>query len=102
MSKLRPLSDRILVKRTESEAMTEGGLHIPEDRKRKSLWGEVLAIGPGCYFKNSTERRPIDEAIKPGAIIRFRGTAGEELDLDGESGFVMLQEDEVEAIQVEP
>ena len=100
--KLHPVNDRILVRRTKSETMTEGGLHIPDDRQIKSCWGEVLAVGPGRYLKDSTTRLPVDEAIKPGAVIRFRGFAGEQLDFDGESDLVMLREDEVEAIQVEP
>ena len=100
--KLHPVNDRVLVRRTEKEAMTEGGLHIPDDRQIRSGWGEVLAVGPGRYLKNSTSRLPVNEAIKPGAVVRFRGTSGEELDFDGESDLVMLREDEVEAIQVEP
>lgn len=97
----RPMNDFVLVKRQEAEKVTAGGLHIPEAQQKKNRFAEVLAVGPGRYVKESlTERRPV--AVKPGDVVVFRGTAGEEIELDGESGYLMLREDELEGVVESP
>jgi chaperonin GroES len=93
--KLKPLNDRILVKRDEAEAVTEGGLIIPENAKLKSRRGIVMAVGPGPFLKDSPERRPI--GLEPGQKVCWRGFNGEEVELDGVP-HVMLREDEIEGI----
>ena len=101
MRTIKPLNDHILVRRTEAENTSKGGIIIPENAKRKSCWGGVLAIGPGRYLKNSGDRRPIDPSLRPGAVLRFRGVCGQEIDFENEVGLVMLREDEVEGVRVE-
>lgn len=96
--KIKPLNDRILVRRTAKEAVTRGGLIVPESRQLKSRWGEVLAIGPGRFKKNSAERIPITE-FKVGDIVKFRGNVGQEIDDDGH---VVLRESEVDAVLTDP
>ena len=96
--KIRPLNDRVLVKRTEKEATTQGGLIVPENRQLKSRWGEVLAIGPGRYKEESHERIPITE-FQVGDVVKFRGNIGEELD---DEGHVMLRESEIDAVLTDP
>lgn len=90
---VRPNNDRILVKRQDPEAVTAGGLHIPDTRQVKSRYGKVLAVGPGRRHKKTGERIPV--GVKPGDVIYFRGTSGQELD---DEGHVMLNEDELEGI----
>ncbi len=101
MRTIKPLNDRLLLRRTEKETTTPGGLIIPDNAKVPSFWGEILAVGPGRHLKNSADRRPIDPSLKPGVVVRFRGVHGLDIDLDNEVGLVMIREDEVEAIRVE-
>lgn len=97
----RPLHDNILVKRQEAEKVSAGGLYIPESRQLKSLFGEVLSVGPGRFLEgSSTARRAIE--VQPGQVVYFRGTSGQEIELDGEMGYVILREDEVEGVVEEP
>ena len=95
--KIRPIHDQIVVRRAEAESMSKGGIIIPENAKRKSRHGEVLAVGSGRYLENGT-LRPLD--IKVGDVVYFRGVNGQEIEIEGEK-LVMLREDEVEAIRVE-
>jgi len=101
MRTLKPLNDRLLLRRTKKEDTTAGGLIIPDNAKIPSFWGEILALGPGRYVEKTNERRPIDSALKPGVVVRFRGVNGLDIDLDDEEGLVMITEDQVEAIRVE-
>jgi len=70
MRTIRPLRDYILLRRTKADNTSAGGLFIPDNAKRKSGWGEVLAVGPGLPLKDSAGHRPIDPALKPGAVGR--------------------------------
>ena len=79
----------------EAEGMTEGGLIIPENAKRQSDRGEVVAVGPGPFLKDSTERRPI--GLEPGQVVCFRRFSGEEIELDGVK-HVILREGDIEGI----
>lgn len=90
----RPLNDFVLVKRQEAEKKTDGGIIIPDGRQVKSRYGEVRAVGPGKFLKDSTERRTIDVSV--GDVVYFRGTSGQEIDIEGESGYVFLRESEIE------
>jgi len=96
----RPLHDYILVKRKDAEKVSAGGLYIPENKQAKSRYAEVLAVGPGKVPEGQTERRPV--CVTPGQVVYFRGFAGQEVELDGESGYLILKEDDLEAVVEEP
>jgi chaperonin GroES len=91
---VRPMYDRILVKRIEQEARSKGGLFLPETAKEKPVEGIVLAIGQGRRLE-SGEVRPL--AVKEGDHILFGRYAGTEIKVDGEERLV-LREDEVYGI----
>ena len=83
---LKPLHDRVLVKRTESEEKTSGGLIIPESAKEKPSEGEVVATGEGLR-KDSGEL--IAMAVKPGDKILFGKWSGTEVTVDGEEMLII-------------
>ncbi len=92
--KIRPLHDRIVVKRVEEEEKTKGGLYIPDTAKEKPARGVVVAVGEGKRDKDG-KRIPLD--VKEGDEVLFGKYAGTELKLDGEEHLV-LREDEVLAV----
>ncbi len=92
--KLRPLNDRILIKRVPSEEKTKGGLFIPENAKEKPQEGEVIAVGEGRHLENG-KVRPLE--VKKGDRVFFRKYAGNEVTLDNVE-HVILKEDEVLAV----
>jgi chaperonin GroES len=87
---LKPLHDRVLVRRTESEEKTSGGLIIPDSAKEKPSEGEIVAAGPGAR-KDSGEL--IEMAVKPGDKILFGKWSGTEVHLDGEELLMMKESD---------
>ncbi|MFK7745377.1 MAG: co-chaperone GroES [Roseobacter sp.] len=87
---LKPLHDRVLVKRTESEEKTAGGLIIPESAKEKPSEGEVVACGEGAR-KDSGEL--IAMAVKPGDKILFGKWSGTEVTVEGEEMLMMKESD---------
>jgi chaperonin GroES len=92
--KFRPLNDRVLVKRTETETKTAGGLFIPENAKEKPQEGVVVAAGEGKHLENG-KVKALD--VKAGDRVFFRKYAGNELTLEGVE-HVVLREDEILAI----
>lgn len=88
--KLKPLNDRVLVKRLESEEKTAGGLYIPDTAKEKPSKGQVVAAGPGKMDDNG---KRIPMAVKPGDEVLFNKYAGTEVKLDGMDHLVMREED---------
>ena len=88
--KLKPLNDRVLVKRLESEEKTAGGLFIPDTAKEKPSKGQVVAAGPGKAGENG-ERGAL--AVKAGDMVLFNKYAGTEVKLDGVDHLVMREED---------
>ena len=88
---IRPLFDRILVKRLESQTKTAGGLFLPESASEKPSEGEVLAIGNGRISEEG-DLRPL--TVKVGDIVAFGRYAGTEIKVDGEDRLV-LRETEV-------
>lgn len=92
--KLRPLNDRILIKRIPSIEKTAGGLFIPENAKEKPQEGEVIAAGEGRHLENG-KLRALE--VKKGDRVFFRKYAGNEVTLDGVE-HVILKEDEVLAV----
>jgi len=91
MASIRPLLDRIVVKRLESEEKTKGGIFIPELTKEKPIIGEVIAVGAGKRLDNG-ERMPI--ALQKGQHIMFGKHAGVEAKV-GDDEFLILKEDDV-------
>ena len=87
---LKPLHDRVLVKRTESEEKTAGGLIIPESAKEKPSEGEVVACGDGAR-KDSGEL--IEMAVKAGDKILFGKWSGTEVTVEGEEMLMMKESD---------
>jgi chaperonin GroES len=88
--KIRPLQDRIIVKRLEGEEKTKGGIIIPDTAKEKPIEGKVIAAGNGKVLEDG-KVRPLD--IKAGDKILFSKYAGTEIKLDGEEHLIMREED---------
>lgn len=86
----KPLNDRVLVKRLESEEKTAGGLFIPDTAKEKPSRGQVVAVGPG-KCDDSGKRVPM--SVKAGDTVLFNKYAGTEIKLDGEEHLVMREDD---------
>ncbi len=89
--KIRPLNDRLLVKRLEEETMTAGGIIIPDSAKEKPAEGEVVAIGPGKVADNG-ERVALQ--VKEGDMVLFSKYGGTDVKLDGED-FLIMREDDI-------
>ncbi len=87
---LTPLHDRVLVKRTESEEKTAGGLFIPESAKEKPSEGEVVSVGEGARKDNGELIAP---AVKAGDRILFGKWSGTEVTVDGEEMLMMKESD---------
>ena len=92
--KIRPLHDRLIVKRLEEEEKTKGGIIIPDTAKEKPIEGKVIAVGQGRMNKDG-KKIPMD--VKKGDRILFAKYAGTEVKIDGEE-HLMMREDDVLAI----
>jgi chaperonin GroES len=92
--KIRPLADRIVVKRLEQEEKTKGGIFIPDTAKEKPIEGLVVAVGNGKTLKNG-KIRPLE--VKPGDKVIIGKYSGTEVKLDGVE-HVILGEDDVLAV----
>jgi chaperonin GroES len=90
MPKLRPIGDKILVKRVEAETKTKSGIVLPDSAKEKPKRGKVLAVGDGRRLDNG-ERAPF--TVKKGDEVIFTSYAGTEIKLDGEEILIMTEED---------
>ncbi|HEV8196967.1 MAG TPA: co-chaperone GroES [Gemmatimonadales bacterium] len=94
MTKVRPLHDRLLVRRIEETETAKGGIIIPDTAKEKPQKGEVLAVGNGKILDNGT-KIPLD--VQVGNTILFGKYTGTDIKIDGEE-VLILREDEVLAI----
>jgi len=94
MAKLRPLGDKILVKRVEAETKTKSGIVLPDSAKEKPKRGKILAIGDGKRL-DSGEKAPF--TVKKGDEVLFTSYAGTEIKIDGEE-IIIMSEDDVLAI----
>ena len=92
--KIRPLHDRVVVKRIEGQEQVRGGIIIPDTAKEKPQEAEVVAVGPG-KLNDDGKRSPID--VKKGDRILIGKYSGSEIKLDGEE-MVILREDEILAV----
>jgi chaperonin GroES len=88
--KLRPLQDRVIVKRVAEEEKTKGGIIIPDTAKEKPIEGKVLAVGNGKVLEDG-KVRSLD--VKAGDRILFTKYAGTEVKLDGEEHLIIREED---------
>ncbi|MBA4390660.1 MAG: co-chaperone GroES [Syntrophus sp. (in: bacteria)] len=95
--KVKPLQDRILVKRLEEEEKTKGGIIIPDAAKEKPQEGKVIAVGDGKTLENGTK---IKLSVKVGDKILFGKYSGTEIKIDGEEHLI-LREDDVFGILVD-
>ena len=86
----KPLHDRVLVRRVQSEEKTKGGLIIPDNAKEKPAEGEIISVGEGAR-KDSGEL--IAMSVKPGDRILFGKWSGTEVTLDGEELLIMKESD---------
>jgi len=94
--KIRPLQDRVIVRRVEEERKTPGGIVIPDSATEKPIRGEILAVGKGKIADNG-EVRPLD--VKVGDVVLFGKYSGTEVKIDGEELLVMREEDLVGVIE---
>ncbi|MEZ4743720.1 MAG: co-chaperone GroES [Bdellovibrionota bacterium] len=88
--KIRPLQDRILVKRLEIEEKTVGGIIIPDNAKEKPMEGKVIAVGNGKRLEDGTHSK-MD--VKVGDTVLFSKYSGSEVKIDGEECLMMREDD---------
>jgi chaperonin GroES len=87
---IRPLGDKVLIKRVEAEAMTAGGIVLPESAKEKPKRGTVLSLGDGTLL-DTGERKELQ--VKKGDTVLFTSYAGTEIKVDGEEMIIMDESD---------
>ena len=90
MAKLRPLGDKILIKRLEAETKTKSGIVLPDAAKEKPKRGKVLAVGNGKRLENGELS---SFTVKKGDEVLFTSYAGTEIKLDGEELMIMSEDD---------
>lgn len=88
--KIRPLHDRVVVRRMEEELMSAGGIMIPGNAAEKPMRGEVLAVGPGKSMDNGDTRAV---AVKVGDVVLFGKYAGTEVEVNSQKLVVMREDD---------
>ena len=88
--KIRPLGDRIVVKRLDEEKKTAGGIIIPDSAQEKPAEGRVVAVGNGAVLENG-EIRPLE--VQKGDRVLFSTYAGSDVSLDGEEHLIMRESD---------
>jgi len=88
--KIRPLGEKVLIKRLEAEEKTKGGIVLPDTAKEKPQKGKVLALGEGRMLKDGTR---VDFQVKVGQTVLFTSYAGTEIKIDGEEYLVMDESD---------
>jgi chaperonin GroES len=89
-SKIRPLQDRLIVKRLEEDEKTASGLYIPDSAKEKPQQGKVLAVGKGKVREDGTIQ-PIDLSV--GDVVLFGKYSGQEIKVDGDDVLIMREDD---------
>ena len=88
--KIRPLQDRVIVKRVQEEEKTKGGIIIPDTAKEKPIEGEVIAVGNG-KFSDEGKQRPLD--VKKGDRVLFGKYSGTEIKIDGVEHLILREEE---------
>jgi chaperonin GroES len=87
---IRPLHDRIIVKRLQETEKTAGGLYIPDTAKEKPVEGRVIAVGSGKILEDGTVRKP---DVKAGDKVLFAKYSGSEVKIDGEEHLILREDD---------
>jgi chaperonin GroES len=90
MSSIRPLQDRVIVKRVAEEEKTKGGIIIPDSAKEKPIEGQVIAVGKGKVQDDGKVRAP---DVKKGDRVLFGKYAGTEVKIDGEEHLILREDD---------
>ncbi len=90
-TKIRPLQDRVIVKRVKEEEKTKGGIIIPDSAKEKPVEGEVIAVGNGKVNEKDGSLRKLD--VKAGDRILFGKYSGTEVKIDGEEHLILREDD---------
>ena len=88
--KVKPLNDRVLVKRIEEVQITKGGIVIPDTAKEKPIEGKVIAVGPG-KMSDAGSRMPLQ--LKEGDRVLFTSYGGQEVTVDGDEYLIMTEDD---------
>ncbi|MFH1241466.1 MAG: co-chaperone GroES [Pseudomonadota bacterium] len=88
--KVRPLHDRVIVKRVKEEEKTKGGIIIPDTAKEKPVEGKVIAVGDGKVQEDG-KKLPLE--VKAGDRVLFGKYAGTEIQIDGEEHLIMREDD---------
>lgn len=94
-SKIKPLADRVVIRRLDAEEKTKSGIIIPDNAKEKPQQGEVLAVGPGKWDEDGEKRLKLE--VKVGDKVLFGKWSASEVKIDGEE-LLVLKEDEIIAI----
>ena len=94
MSSIKPLYDRVVIKRVEEEKMSAGGIVIPDSAAEKPIKGQVVAVGEGKVLDNGNVRKPL---VKAGDTVLFGKYSGTEVKLDG-TEYLVVKEDDIFAI----
>jgi chaperonin GroES len=91
---LKPLADRVIVKPSQADEMTKGGLFVPDTAKEKPVWGEVVAVGPG---RTTEDGKHIPMEVKKGDKVLYGKYSGTEVTVSGEE-FLIMRESDIFAI----
>ena len=92
--KIRPLADKVLVKRTEAETTTKGGIVLPDSAKEKPRRGTIISLGDGKLLEDGSRS---DFQVKVGDTVLFSSYGGTEIKLDGEE-FIIMEESDILAV----
>jgi chaperonin GroES len=92
---VKPLGDRVVIRRQEEEARTTGGILLPDTAKKKPQKGTVLAVGPGRMMKDGT-RRALQ--VKKGDVVLFTTWAGDEYKSGREDNILLMREEDILAV----
>jgi chaperonin GroES len=88
---VRPLNDRVLVKRIEADERSAGGIIIPDTAKEKPIQGKVIAVGSGKVLAEGRRRQPLD--VRAGDRVLFGKYSGTEIKVEGEEHLILREED---------
>ena len=88
--KIRPLADKVLIKRLEAETTTKGGIVLPDSAQEKPRRGKVVSLGDGKLLENGTRS---DFQVKKGDVVLFSSYGGTEIKLDGQEYLIMDESD---------
>jgi chaperonin GroES len=94
--KIRPLHDRVIVKRVEEEEKTKGGIIIPDTAKEKPIEGKVVAVGAGKILENG---KKLALEVKKGDRVLFGKYAGTDIKIDGEEHLIMREDDIIAIVE---